>query len=300
MFRLMRMNRLWAMGVVGMLLAGLATGAAAISLDQIKDRGFIRIAVANEKPYGYIDDEGQAMGFGPETAKQVLKELGITDIQWTVMPFGKLMDAVNSGRVDMVAAGQAILPERCEQVLFSQPNTSYGEGLLVLKGNPQKLRSFGNIAEDSEMKLGVVAGASEAGFARDSGIADEQLVELETAQDAIDALTEGRINAYAATQFTVAGLAAESDAVEAAKPYAKKPFALNPFKDPIARHKLRSWGAFSFAQDSEELRDRFDEQLQAFQQTDAWLAILKEYGLDERSIEAINKKTTEELCKMES
>src|SRR5699024_12418212 len=57
MFRLMRMNRLWAMGVVGMLLAGLATGAAAISLDPIKDRGFIRIAVANEKPYGYIDDE---------------------------------------------------------------------------------------------------------------------------------------------------------------------------------------------------------------------------------------------------
>lgn len=293
-----RVRKAVLMLVTGCLLAGMAMAATAVTPEQIKERGYIRIAVANEVPYGYMDAAGQPLGFGPETAIPVLKAMGITDIQWSVMPFGQLIDAVNAGMVDMVAAGQAILPERCEQALFSRPNTSYGEGLLVLAGNPLNLRSYANIAENPDARLGVVTGASEKGFAEDAGIGADQIVAIDANADAIDALVAGKIDAYAGTQFTVASLAADHDKVAAAKPYPKKPFALNPFKDPIARHKLRSWGAFTFAKDSSDLRDAFNRQLQKFQQTDAWLAILDNYDLDRRSIDAIDKKTTQQLCAM--
>lgn len=283
---------------IGCLLASMASAVAAVTLDQIKDRGYIRIAVANEAPYGYMTAKGDAKGFGPATAKHVLKTMGVGNIQWSVMPFGQLIEAVNAGMVDMVAAGQAILPERCEKVLFSRPNTSYGEGLLVLAGNPLDLRSYGDIAENADAKLGIVEGASQVGFAHDANIGDDQIVILQNNTSAIDALTSGKIDAYAATQFTAASLAQGNDKVQAAQPYPKKPFALNPFKDPIARHKLRSWGAFTFAKDSVGLRDAFNQHLQAFQQTDAWRDILHQYGLDQRSIEAIDKKTTQELCAM--
>lgn len=293
-----RLNATLLAAIAGVLLTCMATTVAAVSLDQIKERGFIRIAVANEQPYGYVDASGDAKGFGPETAKQVLKDMGITEIQWIVMPFGRLIKAVNGERVDMVAAGQAILPKRCDKALFSRPNTSYGEGLLVLADNPKNLRSYADIAENPQVKLGIVTGASQMGFASNAGISDDQIVPLTSNHEAIDALLTSSIDAYAATQFTVADLAADNDRVQAAKPWPKKPFALNPFKDPIARNKLRSWGAFTFARDSVGLRDAFNEHLQAFQQTDAWLDILHQYGLDQRSIDAIDKKTTDELCAM--
>src|SRR5699024_6773176 len=156
-------------------------------------------------------------GFGPETAIPGLKAMGFTDIQWSVMPFGQLIHAVNAGMVDMVAAGQAILPERCEKALFSRPNTSYGEGLLVLAGNPDNLRSYANIADNPDVRLGVVAGASEQEFAEQADIAPDQIVAIEANTDAVDALTAGKIDAYAGTQFTVASLAQHNDSVEAAK-----------------------------------------------------------------------------------
>lgn len=286
---------LWQ-AIAALVLACLATQATAVTLSQIQQRGYMRVAVANEQPYGYVDAQGHAQGFGPATAVPVLNAMGIVSIQWVVMPFDRLIAAVNSGRVDMVAAGQAILPRRCDKVLFSRPNTSYGEGLLVLAGNPLSLRSYANVAANPQVKLGVVAGASEAGFAQSAGIGVDQIVVLTSNQDAVAALLAHKIDAYAATQFTVAGLAADHARVAAAKPYPKKPFALNPFKDPIARHKLRSWGAFTFAKDSRALRDRFDQQLAAFQKTDKWPALLRHYGLDQRSIDAIDKKTTQQLC----
>lgn len=284
------------LAVVGAVLACMATQTMAVTLSQIQQRGYIRVAVANEQPYGYVNAAGHAEGFGPATAVPVLNALGVSAIQWVVMPFDRLIAAVSSGRVDMAAAGQAILPKRCDKVLFSRPNTSYGEGLLVLAGNPLGLRSYANVAANSKAKLGVVAGASEAGFARDAGIAADQIVNLKSNQDAVAALLSHKIDAYAATQFTAANLAANNAKVAAAKPYPKKPFALNPFKDPIARHKRRSWGAFTFAKDSSKLRDSFNKQLAAFQKTSKWLTVLHHYGLDQRSIDAINKKTARQLC----
>src|SRR5699024_1445714 len=254
-----RLGKAASIAAASLLLVCMAATATAITPDEITERGYIRIAVANEAPYGYMTADGDAEGFGPTTAKHVLEAMDINDIQWSVMPFGKLIDAVNDGRVDMVAAGQAILPERCEEATFSRPNTTYGEGLLVLSGNPLKLRSYANIADNPDARLGIVEGATQVDFAEDAGIGEDQIVLLENNTDAVDALTAGDIDAYAATQFTVADLAENSDEVQAAQPYPKKPFALNPFKDPIARNKLRSWGAFTFAKESVELRDAFNE-----------------------------------------
>lgn len=296
MFYSTRITKAVALILLGTLLAGMATGAGAVTVKQIKDRGYIRIAVANERPYSFINAAGRAQGFAAATAKHVLKDMGITDIQWSVMPFGQLIHAVKIGMVDMVAAGQAILPRRCEKVLFSQPNITYHEGLLVLAGNPHDIHSYGDIAEKPDLVMGVITNGSEIGVAHAAGIDDSQIVEFKRAHHAIAALANHKIAAYAATQFTVAGMAARNEQVQAVQPYPKKPFPVDPFKDPIARNAQRNWGGFSFAKTSEKLRDAFNNHLQSFQQTDEWLNILKHYGIDQRSIDAIDVMTTGELC----
>src|SRR5690554_7443906 len=132
---------------LGLALAAPFAASHAASLEEIKQRGQIRIAVANEIPYGYVDLNGEAKGAGPDVARQIMKQLGIDKIEWITTSFSSLIPGLRADHFDMVAAEMAILPERCKQVLFSEPNTSYGEGLLVAEGNPHDLHSYQDFAE---------------------------------------------------------------------------------------------------------------------------------------------------------
>ncbi|HLU02903.1 MAG TPA: transporter substrate-binding domain-containing protein, partial [Advenella sp.] len=129
------------------LATGAVTLAQAASLQDIKSRGQVRIAVANEIPYGYMDLDGQAKGAGPDVAKHVMEQLGIKKIEWVTTNFGSLIPGLRANRFDMVAAEMAILPQRCKEVLFSEPNSSYGEGLLVAKGNPDNVHTYQDFAK---------------------------------------------------------------------------------------------------------------------------------------------------------
>ncbi len=54
----------------------------------------------------------------------------------------------------------AILPQRCEQIIYSEPNSSYGEGLLVAKGNPKNIHDFESFASSGH-KVAIMAGADQ-------------------------------------------------------------------------------------------------------------------------------------------
>src|SRR5690606_2899360 len=105
--------------------------------------------VANEIPYGYMDLDGKAKGMGPDVAKQVMKQLGIPEIKWVTTNFGSLIPGLRADRYDMVAAEMAVLPQRCKEVLFSEPNSSYGEGLLVAAGNPDNVHTYEDLDRKS-------------------------------------------------------------------------------------------------------------------------------------------------------
>src|SRR5690606_778990 len=117
------MNRIknLALGIAAAtLITGLAGQASAVTLQEVKDRGTMRIAVANEIPYGYMDMSGKAMGVGPETAQHVMEQLGIENIEWVTTNFGSLIPGLQANRFDMVSAEMAILPQRCKEVVFSE------------------------------------------------------------------------------------------------------------------------------------------------------------------------------------
>src|SRR5690554_930026 len=145
----------------------------------------------------------------------------------------------------MVAAEMAVLPERCKQVLFSEPNSSYGEGLLVAKGNPHDLHAYQDFAE-SDQKIAIMAGADQLEMLQALNVPSDRMVTISNNADAISTVATGRASAYAATSLTVSELAKKSDKVEPAK----------DFTDPIiGGQPARSWGAFTFTQESQDLRD---------------------------------------------
>lgn len=280
-----RLFKALALSLLATLVGALAF--AQVTLKDIQSRGYIRIATANEIPYGFVDGSGDAKGIAPEVAMAVLGNMGITDYQWIVTEFGSLIPGLKADRYDMVAASQAILPARCEQVLYSKPNSSYGEGLMVKAGNPDNIHGYEDFVNNPKLKMGIVSGADQLDMAHAMGIPDSQLVAIPSNTDALSAVQTGRISAYAATGLTAARLAENSDAVEIAQ----------PFVDPVIDGKpARSWGGFTFNKGSEEFRDAFNVELAKFQQTDDYKAILTHYGLSQGDIASALAETTEDLC----
>ncbi len=282
----MRTNLYRSLAVMGLTI-GLAASAHAASLDQIKKDGYIRGASANEVPYSFMDESGAAKGIGPDVAAAVLKSMGVKDVEWTVTPFGSLIPGLKAKRFDFVAAEQNILPERCKQVQFTTPNSSYGEGLLVPKGNPKNLHSYEDIKKDPSLKVAIVSGADQLDFFHGLGIPESQIVMIQANADALSTIQTGRADAYAATELTVAKLVQGSTNVEHAE----------PFTDPVINGKsVRSYGGFDFRPEDKELYKAFNTALEAFKKTDDYKKILMSYGLSAESVEAARTKSTEDLC----
>lgn len=272
--------------VAAVLATGAATQAHAASLQDIKSRGQVRIAVANEIPYGYMDLDGQAKGAGPEVAKHIMEQLGIKKIEWVTTNFGSLIPGLRANRFDMVAAEMAILPQRCKEVLFSEPNSSYGEGLLVAKGNPDNVHTFQDFAK-SDKKVAIMAGADQLEMLQALNVPPDRMVTISNNADAISTVSTGRASAYAATSLTVSQLAEKSKKVEPAA----------NFTDPIINGvPARSWGAFTFSQDSEDFRNAVNTELAKFKKTDGWKKILSQYGFSDTDTKESFSKTTEQLC----
>ncbi|WP_105429695.1 ectoine/hydroxyectoine ABC transporter substrate-binding protein EhuB [Neorhizobium sp. T6_25] len=262
------------------------TSATALTVEEAKKQGFIRAATANEVPYSYMQPDGTSAGIGPDVANAVLKSMGIEEVNWTVTPFGTLIPGLKARRFDFAAAEQNISPERCKQVAFTEPNSSYGEGLLVKKGNPKRLTTYGDIAKDPSLKVAVVSGANNVDFLRAVGVKDEQIVFIPANADAIPTV-QSRVDAYAATELTVSELAKGQANVE----------QVAPFKDPIVKGApVRNYGGFAFRPEDKELRDAFNTALIAFRKTDGYKKTLMKYGLSEQSIAAAAEKKVADLC----
>ncbi|MCG6659029.1 ectoine/hydroxyectoine ABC transporter substrate-binding protein EhuB [Halomonas campisalis] len=260
--------------------------ASAASLDEIRENG-IRIAVANEVPYGYLDSDGEPRGAGPEVALHLMEAIGVDDIEWIVTDFSDLIPGLREGRFDMAAAEMAILPHRCELILYSEPNTTYGEGLLVRAGNPLELQAYEDFAKRNDFRVAVMAGADQADTLKALGVAEEKIVTIERNEQAIDAILNGAADAYAATGLTVTALDQQSQEVEAAM----------DFIDPILDgEEVRSWGGFAFGPESEALRDAVNEALLAFKPTRAWEQTLVDNGFAQEDVLNSFKYRTEQLC----
>lgn len=263
----------------------LSTSVNAASLEEIKEQGYVRIAVANEIPYGYVTPSNEAKGAGPDIAKLIMKNLGIDEIRWVTTGFGSLIPGLKADRFDMVAAEMAILPQRCSEVLFSEPNSSYGEGLLVAKGNPKDIHTYEDFS-NSDLKVAIMAGADQLEMMQALGVDDSRMVTIANNADSISTIATGRADAYAATSLTVSELAS-NNRVEAAA----------DFKDPIINgNPVRSWGGFTFAQSSSDLQEAVNQELQELKKTDEWKEILLSYGFSETDVQESFSRTTAQLC----
>ena len=262
------------------LLTGLAAGAQASTLDKVKDSSSVRIGYANETPFAYTALDGSVTGESPEIVKKIFERMGVEKINPVLTEWGSLIPGLRASRFDLIAAGMYITPERCKQVLFTDPHYQLPDTLLVKTGNPKGLHSYEDIAK-SGAKVAIMSGTVNLGYARSSGITDDQILQVPDTTAQLQAVRAGRADAAVGTQLTMKGLADQGgDSVE----------AIAEFKDDPAH---TGYGALAFRPEDKELRDAVNAELKKWLGSEEHLATVGPFGFDQSNI---TDKTAAELC----
>jgi polar amino acid transport system substrate-binding protein len=271
-----------ALGAAAILSMSMASAYADSTLETARKNGYIRVGFANEAPFGYATPEGQLTGEAPEVAKAILAKMGIPQVDGVLTEFGSLIPGLKAGRFDIIAAGMFINPRRCQEIAFSEPSYGIGQAFLVAEGNPKGLKDYGSIAADAGLKLAVMAGAVEGGYAKDSGVEQAQLVVLPDGPSMVAAVQAGRADAAALTALSIANLASKSDGVEMTEPFAM-----------VAGQSVMGHGGFGFRKEDADLLAEFNKHLAEFLGTQEHLDLVTPHGFGKGYLPT---KTTAELC----
>lgn len=255
-------------------------------LDELKESGKVTIGFANEKPYAY-EEGGKLKGAAVDIAKAVFKELGIEEMDSKLADFGQLIPGLKAGQFDVITAGMAINPDRCENAAFGEPEMMYGEGLIVQKGNPLNLKSYKDIADNPDVTVSVMSGATENAFLKSEGVSEEQITNAEDIPATFSAVESGRADATTGTEMTIkmALESANSDQLE----------FVEGFEQPDVEG-VPSYGAAAFHLDNTELRDAYNEKLAELKADGTVAELLEANGFSAENNMVADDITTEKIC----
>jgi polar amino acid transport system substrate-binding protein len=111
------------LGTAGIALAAgiLPRAARADTVADIKARGKVLIGIqADNPPFGFVNTSGAADGFDGDIGRMFAAFLGVT-AEFTPLAVANRIPALTTGRVDVLFATMAMLPDRAKAVQFSKP-----------------------------------------------------------------------------------------------------------------------------------------------------------------------------------
>jgi len=253
------------------------------TLQRIRDAGTINIGIAGEVPYGFTEND-EVTGEAPEVAKAVFKALGIDNVEATQVEFNQLIPSLNASRYDMVAAGMAIRPDRCENAQFSAVDYVTPTALLVPKGNPQQITDFDTLKAKGQ-GLAVLSGTIEEEVAEALGI--ENLQPFDGQPELLQALLDQRAYAGALTDISLRRMLEDN-------PTAPLEVTEGFVPSVDGKEQIQA-GGFVFRTGDEDLVEAFNTELRKLQDSGEWLRIVEPFGFTEDN-QVPDDVTTEQLC----
>ncbi|MFF3709911.1 ectoine/hydroxyectoine ABC transporter substrate-binding protein EhuB [Streptomyces phaeochromogenes] len=272
-----------ALGAAGCSRVATASGKdGGDLLDRLKAQGVVRLGIAGEIPFGYIDKNGKLTGEAPELARVIFKRLGVDSVQPVPTEFGSLIPGLNSQQFDVVAAGMYINAERCEQVIFSDPDYQMLDSFIVRKGNPKNLHDYKDVVE-SKAKFATGTGYAEIQYAVDAGYKESDILIVPDQVAGLNAVEAGRVDVFAGTALTTREVVKKSRKTESTKPFA-----------PLVDGKPHvDGGGFAFRPTETGLRDAFNVELRKLKESGELFRILQPFGFTKNEM---TDMTAKELC----
>lgn len=238
-----------------------STSVYAGALDDVKSAGkFVFGLEVGYKPFEFMDDSGNLVGYDIDVSKEIAKRLGVEaepqDTNWSTV-----IQTMYDGGFDLILGGMTATEKRYERVNFSIPYMNAASGIIVLKDSGISSRS------DLGGKT-VSAGAGTPQLdqlkmsADELGISyDGEIKSYDSDAVAYEAMRSKRIDAYASTLVSLLEFAKTDDN-----------FTVLPFGSDMWSQEYTS---MAFTKEDNDLREAFDDAIRAMK-SDGTLAALQE------------------------
>jgi len=244
------------------------------SLSRLQKSGVIRIGYAIEAPYAYLKPGGEVTGESPEIARRIVARLGIREIEWRQVEFGELITELKASRIDVIAAGMFITPERTQEVSFSEPTFHVRQGLLVARGNPKQINSYQQAVTQTDIKIAVLSGSVEQALLQRLGLSERQIIVVPDALTGRVAVESNLVDALALSSPTIQWMALEGEL--------GKVTVAQPFEQPVlALREHLGYGAFAFRKTDRQLLTAWNGELKTLIGSPEHLKLVSEFGLTE-------------------
>ncbi|MBO9629605.1 MAG: ectoine/hydroxyectoine ABC transporter substrate-binding protein EhuB, partial [Shinella sp.] len=208
------------------------------------------------------------------------KRLGVADIVASISEYGAMIPGLQAGRHDVITAGLFMKPERCAAVAYSEPILCDAEAFALKKGNPLKLKSYKDIADNPDARIGAPGGGTEEKLALEAGVPRDRVIVVPDGQSGLKMLQDGRIDVYSLPVLSINDLVSKANdpSIEVVAPVEGAPVYCD--------------GA-AFKKGNEALRDAFDVELAKLKESGEFAKIIEPYGF---SAAAAMSTTRDKLC----
>lgn len=261
-------------------------GGSGDKLAELKEEGTITVAFAGEEPYSFEKD-GELTGATIALHEKIFKDLGIKEVKGVKTEWNALIPGLKAGRYDAISAGMSILPDRCKEASFGDPEILYTTALMVPEGNPKKLKDLDDVKE-SGAKLATMSGAIETDYAKSLDI---EATQVKSPQDGMDAVARGSSDVFALTGISLRTMDENNPDV--------KVEVTDSFVAVVDGKEQVGAGATVFKKGDDTLRDAYNEELAKITGDEkAYTDVIGEFGFTDAE-RPKGDLTTEQLCKGE-
>tara|TARA_B100000963_G_scaffold338270_1_gene334996 strand:+ start:21 stop:827 length:807 start_codon:yes stop_codon:yes gene_type:complete len=250
------------MRILSLIVALLFSGSVfAGALDDVKSAGkFVFGLEVGYKPFEYMDDSGNLVGYDIDVSKEIGKRLGVEavpqDTNWSTV-----IQTMYDGGFDLILGGMTATEKRYQRVNFSLPYMNAASGIIVLKDS--------GISDRSDLggkKVSAGAGTPQLDqlnmSAKELGLSyDGDIKSYDSDAVAYEAMRAKRIDAYASTLVSLLEFAKTDDN-----------FTVLPFASDMW---AQEWTSMAFTKEDDDLRGAFDDAIRAMK-SDGTLAKIQE------------------------
>lgn len=206
------------------ILTGCAKKETSDTLEKIHQRGKIIVGVKYDtKPFGYINENKELVGFDIDLAKYIAKSIlgDESKVEFKEVTPSTRISAVNSEQVDMIIATMTINSQRKQVVDFSIPYYVAGQAILV----PQK-SDIKSISDLNGKKVIIIFGSTAENNLRMIA-PNADIIGYKTYTSGYNALKKGQADAMVSDDTALAGLAIDDSSLKLLpQRYSKEPYGI--------------------------------------------------------------------------
>jgi polar amino acid transport system substrate-binding protein len=173
-----------------------ASQSEAGTLEDVKNKGTVVIGIQGDNPpWGYIDSSGKQDGIDADMGRAFAEFLGVK-VEFMPLAVANRIPALTTGRVDILFATMAMLPERAKAVQYSKPYVG-NQITLVAPAST----AIGSNADMAKYVIGVPRSSTQDIQITNNAPAGTEIRRFDDDAATIQALLSGQVQAVGANTF---------------------------------------------------------------------------------------------------